>query len=46
LTPSLAQIYFDDEDLTAAYRVYDGGLTLRFGGAGELRLVRADAPPQ
>lgn len=40
------QIYFDDEDLTAAYRVHDDELTLRFGGAGELRLVRADAPPQ
>ena len=38
------EIYFDDEDETAAYRLHDDELVLRFGGEGDLRLVRAGAP--
>jgi Ca-activated chloride channel family protein len=38
------EIYFDDEGETAAYRLRDDELVLRFGGEGDLRLVRAEAP--
>jgi Ca-activated chloride channel family protein len=38
------EIYFGDDDETAAYRVQDDELVLRFGGEGGLRLMRAAAP--
>jgi Ca-activated chloride channel homolog len=38
------EIYFGGDDSTAAYRLSDDELALRFDGQGGLRLVRAEAP--
>ncbi|HEX7236827.1 MAG TPA: VWA domain-containing protein [Gammaproteobacteria bacterium] len=38
------EIYLPDEDATAAYRLHDDELVLRFGDDAGVRLVRAEAP--